>query len=434
MHNKTVLDNGVKILSERLPHVRSVSLGVWVDVGSRDELPDENGISHFIEHMIFKGTRRRSSLDIARELDAIGGLSNAFTGKENTCIHAKVLDRDLPRAIDILSDLLLQSVFDSEEMAREKQVILQEISMVEDTPEEYIHLLHSSHCWPDHPIGMSVLGSGETVSTIARDLVIDYLHRYYTPERMIITAAGNIDHDRLTKSFRPLFDSLESGSAVENESRPSLQPGAFFHEKDLEQVHLCIGVRAPELTSEDRLAGALLNTLLGGNMSSRLFQEIREKRGLAYAVYSFLSAYLDTGLFGVYLATDPRWVNEALEVLRNEVRRILDGELGEDEMEMMREHLVGGILLGSESTDTRMMRMAKNEYVYNRYISYDELIENLRKVSREDVIRVARQCFQDSTVSLVTLGPLAESDVDSGLLRFTDPAPKDKASIKASPS
>ncbi len=423
MNHKTVLDNGVKILSERLPHVRSVSLGIWVDVGSRDEMPAENGISHFIEHMIFKGTHRRSSLDIARDLDAIGGLSNAFTGKENTCIHARVLDRDLPLAIDILSDLLLHSVFDSNEIVREKQVVLQEISMVEDTPEEHIHLLHSAHCWPDHPIGMSVLGSGETVSTIERSLILDYLRRYYTPERIIIAAAGNIEHDRLTESFQFLFEPLESGSDVEKKCCPTLQSGTFIHEKDLEQVHLCMGVRAPELTSEDRLAGALLNTLIGGNMSSRLFQEIREKRGLAYVVYSFLSAYLDTGVLGVYLATDPRRVNESLRVVNCEINRILDGDVGEDEMEMMREHLVGGILLGSESTDTRMMRMAKNEYVYNRYISYDELIENLRKVSREDVIRVARRCFNNSAVSLVTLGPLTEDGLDSGLLNFPDPPP-----------
>lgn len=423
MHNKTVLDNGVKVLSERLPHVRSVSLGIWIDVGSRDELPDENGVSHFIEHMVFKGTRRRSSLDIARDLDAIGGLSNAFTGKENTCIHARVLDKDLPRAVDILSDLLLQSVFDPDEMAREKQVVLQEISMVEDTPEEYIHLLHSAHCWPDHPIGMSVLGSGATVSTIDRDLILDYMHRYYTPERIIIAAAGSVEHDYLVEAFKPLFSALENGSPVQSKVHPFLKPGIFFHEKDIEQVHLCMGVRAPELTSEDRLAGALLNTLLGGNMSSRLFQEIREKRGLAYAVYSFINAYLDTGLLGVYLATEPRRLNEALGVLHREVGRILDGDMGEDDITMMREHLIGGILLGSESVDTRMMRMAKNEYVYDRYISYDELIENLGKVGLDDVIRVARQCFQDGTVSLVTLGPLKESDVDPELLRFSDLSP-----------
>jgi predicted Zn-dependent peptidase len=418
MHEKTVLDNGVKILSERLPHVRSVSLGIWIDAGSRDEEPGENGIAHFIEHMIFKGTRRRSSLDIARELDAVGGLSNAFTGKENTCVHARVLERDLPGIIDIFSDLLLQSVFDSNEIYREKQVVLQEISMVEDTPEEYIHLLHGRHCWPDHPIGMSVLGSGETVTAMDRERISAYMRRYYTPERMTISAAGNIEHGRLTEWLRPLFEPLRNGRPTGGKRRPVLNPGAFFHEKDLEQVHLCMGVGAPELTSEDRLAGAVLNTLLGGNMSSRLFQEVREKLGLAYSVYSFLNTYLDAGVLGVYLATDPARINESVRVIGREIKKVLEGDLGEDEVDMMREHLVGGILLGSESTDTRMMRMAKNEFVYNRYISYDELIRNLRSVTRDDVVRVARHCFQDGGVSLVTLGPVSGADVDAGSLNF----------------
>ncbi len=418
MHHKTVLDNGVKVLSEHLPHVRSVSLGIWIGVGSRDERPDESGISHFIEHMIFKGTRRRTSLDIARELDAIGGFSNAFTSKENTCIHARVLDRHFPKLVDILSDLFLQSVFDREEMDREKQVVLQEISMVEDTPEEYIHLLHGAHCWPDHPMGMSVLGSGASVAAFEQGALLDYFKRLYTSERIIIAAAGHIRHEDLLAAFRPLFERLPEGVAAPGSQKPALHPGTFCHEKDLEQVHVCLGGRAPELPSEDRLAGALLNTLLGGNMSSRLFQEIREKRGLAYSVYSFLSAYLDTGVLGVYLGTDRRWVNDSLEIVRRETDRILDGEVSDTEMDMMREHLVGGILLGSESTDTRMMRLAKNEYVYGRYVSYDELIENLSGVRVEDVIRVARDCFQSGTVSVVTLGPFARKDLDPTFLRF----------------
>ncbi len=412
MHHKTVLDNGVRVLSEHLPHVRSVSLGIWIGVGSRHERPEESGISHFIEHMIFKGTRRRSSLDIARELDAVGGFSNAFTSKENTCIHARVLDRHFPQLVDILSDLFLQSAFDREEMDREKQVVLQEINMVEDTPEEYVHLLHGGHCWPDHPLGMSILGSGDSVASFDQDFLLDYFQRYYTPERIIIAAAGNIRHQDLMKAFKPLFENLPEGTPSTGGSAPSLHSGTFRHEKDLEQVHVCMGGKAPELTSEDRLAGALLNTLLGGNMSSRLFQEIREKRGLAYAVYSFLSAYLDTGILGVYLGTDPSRVNQALEVVHGEIGRILDGDLTEAEMDMMREHLAGGILLGSESTDNRMMRLAKNEYVYNRYVSYEELIENLGKVRMEDVIRVARDCFQSGPVSLVTLGPLGKGDLD----------------------
>ncbi len=412
MHKKTVLDNGVKILSERLPHVPSVSIGIWVGVGSRDEEREENGVSHFIEHMIFKGTSRRSSLDIARELDAVGGFSNAFTGKENTCIHARVLERDLPRAVDILSDLFLQSVFDLTEMDREKQVILQEISMVDDTPEECVHQLYCEHCWPDHPLGMSVLGSDLSVSAMDRGRLTGYYRRHYRPENMMIAAAGCVDHEELLTAFQPLFGHLEKGSPLSVQGGPTIHTGLFCHEKDLEQVHVCIGGRAPDLRSEDRLAGALLNTLLGGNMSSRLFQEVREKRGLAYAVYSFLSAYLDAGSLGVYLATDPRWVNEAVGVVRGELLRILDGDLSADELEMMREHLVRSILLGAESTDNRMMRLAKNEFVFGRYVTYDELIDHLGRVRVQDVIRVARDCFREGNGLQVTLGPVGEGDVD----------------------
>jgi predicted Zn-dependent peptidase len=417
MHSKTVLDNGVKILSESLPHARSVSLGIWIGVGSRDETRAQNGISHFIEHMIFKGTRRRTTLDIARELDAIGGLSNAFTGKENTCIHSRVLDRHFPQLVDILSDLFLYSRFDRGEMDREKQVILQEIGMVEDTPEEFIHLFFCHRCWPDHPLGMSVLGTGETVSEIDQEQMLDYFGRLYTPERIIIAAAGKIDHEELVSAFRPLFEPLEPGDASPPQPRPSLHPGLSCREKSLEQVHLCLGGRAPNLASEDRLACALLNTLLGGNMSSRLFQEIREKRGLAYSVYSFLSAYMDTGVLGVYLGTDPRWINEALATVQREIGRILEGDIAESEMDRMREHLTGSILLGSESVDTRMMRLAKNEYVFGRYVSYDELIDRLNQVKIEDVIRVARDCFRPEEIATVTLGPVAPKDLDSPWLR-----------------
>jgi predicted Zn-dependent peptidase len=314
--------------------------------------------------------------------------------------------------VDILSDLFLQSVFDLTEMDREKQVILQEISMVDDTPEECVHLLYCEHCWPDHPLGMSVLGSDHSVSALDRGKLTGYYLRHYRPENMMISAAGCVDHEELLTAFQPLFGHLEKGSSLSVQGGPTIHTGLFCHEKDLEQVHVCIGGRAPDLRSEDRLAGALLNTLLGGNMSSRLFQEVREKRGLAYAVYSFLSAYLDAGSLGVYLATDPRWVNEAVGVVRGELVRILDGDLSADELEMMREHLVRSILLGAESTDNRMMRLAKNEFVFGRYVTYEELIDHLGRVRVQDVIRVARDCFREGNGLQVTLGPVGEGDVD----------------------
>jgi len=417
MHNKTTFDNGVRVLSETLPHTRSISLGIWVDVGSRDESKALNGISHFIEHMIFKGTARRSTLDIARELDVLGGLSNAFTGKENTCVHARVLDRHFPQLADILTDIFLNSQFDALELDREKQVILQEIGMVEDTPDELVHVLFCSNCWPDHALGRSILGSDETVSAIDRERMRKFYVRHYTPERIIIAAAGNIDHDSLVGLFRPVFENLETGAAESPAPPPVLKPGFVCHEKSLEQVHVCIGGRAPDLASEKRLAGAMLNTILGGNMSSRLFQEIREKRGLAYSIYSFLSAYKDAGVLGVYMGTDPRSVNQALDVVRHEVMRLLEGDLERAEFDMMKEHLVGSILLGSESNDTRMMRLAKNEYVFGRYISYEELIERLNAVDIEDVIHVAEDCFKGGLTS-VLLGPVRPGEVEEDLLSF----------------
>lgn len=419
MYRKTVLKNGIRVISERLEHFRSVSLGIWVGVGSRDEMEEESGISHFIEHMIFKGTGRRSSLQIAKELDAIGGLSNAFTGSEYTCFHAKVLDRHLPFLGEILADIFLNSVYDSEEIDRERQVILQEINMVEDTPDEQIHVLFNRLFWEKHPLGRPVLGSAETVSAVGRENLLSHTSRFHSPERILLVAAGNVDHDGLLDSFRPLFESLEpSLRAPVERVAPKTNGGISCHFKELEQVHICLGGEAPYLTSDLRFASAILNTILGGNMSSRLFQEIREKRGLAYSIYSFLSAYIDAGVLGVYLATDPSEVSRALDVIRSEIRKIRSGEISDGDLQATKEHLVGSILLGSESTDSRMMRLAKNEYTFGRYIPYEEVVEELQKVRVDEVIAVAEEVFKEGKVSLVTLGPFKESELNAECLHF----------------
>jgi predicted Zn-dependent peptidase len=418
MYHKTVLENGVKILSERMEHIRSISLGIWVGVGSRDEIERENGISHFVEHMIFKGTRNRSGLQIAKELDAIGGLSNAFTGKEHTCYHSKVLDKHLSTLAEILSDIFLNSIFDPQDMDRERQVILQEINMMEDTPEDRIHVLFNRLCWIDHPLGMCVLGTDETVSKIGKETILDYINRFYTPSRIIITAAGNIEHDVLVAHFEPLFNSIKSANEDPPRSIPHVHADISCQWKDLEQVHICLGGKAPNLSSDVRFAGAVLNTILGGNMSSRLFQEIREKRGLAYSLYSFLSAYMDTGLMGVYVGTDPSQVNQVLEIVNREIRKIRDGEVSKSDLSAALEHLMGGVLLGAENTDVRMMRLAKNDYVFGRYVSYDELVAKLQEVTVDQVVAVAQDTFQNDEVSLVTLGPTKREDLDLACLQF----------------
>jgi predicted Zn-dependent peptidase len=369
--------------------------------------------------MIFKGTRNRSSFQIAKELDAIGGMSNAFTGKENTCFHAKVLGKHLTQLADILSDIFLNSLFDPGDMERERQVILQEISMVEDTPEDNIHVLFNRSFWTDHPIGLSVLGTGETVSAIKKETILKYIDTFYVPERIVLVAAGDVDHQSMVSYFEPLFGLAPAGENSPPERIPprSVQ-GVFSHHKDLEQVHICLGGEAPSQTSEKRFACAVFNTILGGNMSSRLFQEIRENRGLAYAVYSFVSSYVDTGLLGVYLATDVDNVNPALETVQAEIKKIINGELSKSDVEAAREHLIGGIYLSSESNDSRMMRTAKNEFVFERYVGYDELVSDLEKVTADEVIEVAGDVFQKGNVSLSTLGPCREEDIDKSNLQL----------------
>ncbi len=417
-YRKTQLENGIRIVSERLDHFRSVALGIWVNVGSREEVEKENGISHFIEHMIFKGTQARTALEIAKELDAIGGFSNAFTGKENTCFHSRVLDKHFATLADVLSDIFLNSTFDPGDMDRERQVILQEINMVEDSPEEHIHVLFNELFWKNHALGMSVLGTDETVAAINKETVLSYIDRFYTPDRIAITAAGNVDHDAIVEFFRPLFNSLGSSNNEPPMAVPKPNAGTLCHQKDLEQVHLCLGGEAPHLKAHLRFAAAILNTILGGSMSSLLFQEIREKRGLAYSVYSFLSAYVDTGLMGVYVATDPGAVNRVLKVINREIRKIQQQGITQVDLDAAREHLVGGILLSSESPDSRMMRLAKNEYIYGKYVSYEEIVSELEKVTVDEVVTVARDAFKSNGISLVTLGPVDEAALDLNYLQF----------------
>ena len=420
MYNKTVLKNGIRIVSEKLDYFRSISLGIWVDVGSRNEMEEENGISHFIEHMIFKGTHNRNSFQIAKELDAIGGMSNAFTGKESTCFYSKVLDKHFPKLADILSDIFMNSLFDQEEMDREMQVILQEINLVEDTPDEHIHGLFSSLFWMGHSLGMPILGTGKTVSAIKHKTILNYVKRFYTPGKIIIAAAGNIDHESMLNYFKPLFESLPPGDNNSRDTLPEINSAVSCNIKDLGQVHICLGGGAAHQSSDKRFSCAVLNTILGGNMSSRLFQEIREKRGLAYSIYSFFSAYIDTGLLGIYVGTNASDVNKVLEVINTEIRKLQRGEISKSDMDIVRENLVGGIFLGSESPDARMMRLARNEYVFGRNISHKELAANIEKVTIDEVVAIACDIFQSDKVSLTTLGPLKREALDLSCLQFAD--------------
>ena len=408
-YRKTILDNGVRLVSERLPQAFSVTVGLWLDVGSRDEEPALSGASHFIEHMAFKGTERRSPLDIAREIDRLGGQANAFTTKENTCYHARALSRRLAELCDLLTDLLLRPTFDPAEMERERQVILQEISLQEDTPDELVHVLFSRNFWPEHPLGRPVLGTPQTVRALDRSAILDYLRRNYRPQGLIVAVVGDVDHDRLVElAAGPL------GSLPPAEQRPPRRPptpaaGLHVVPRDLEQVHLLLGQPAPSAVDPERFTAALLNLILGGGMSSRLFQEVRERRGLAYSVYSFLNTYSDSGLLGTYLAVAPSRAREALKVVRAELARLAAEPVSETELAHAKENLTGSILLAAENPEQRMARLARNELHFGRYVPLEEVAEKVEAVTSAEVSALAARLLAPHTLSVTALGP-AELD------------------------
>jgi len=403
---KTVLPNGVRLVTQTMPHTRSVSMGVWVNVGARDESDAENGLSHFIEHMIFKGTRQRSAFQIAKEFDAIGGHTNAFTTMEHTCYHAKVLDRQVETMVDILSDIFLNSVFDPREVERERPVILQEIGMVEDSPDEYIHLLAGHNFWGDAPLGRSILGTPETLAGFGSEDIRRFFCRLYQPERIVVAAAGNLPHERLVEMVAPAFAAARPGNGFPERTPPPERRLVSVHARDLEQVHICLATGGLSVTDPRRYALSLLNTLLGGNMSSRLFQEIREKRGLAYAVYSFVSAHVDTGMFGVYAAVAPGQVLETVALIASELRRAAREPVDPVELKNAIEYTRGNLLLATENADNQMVRAAQNEIHFGREIPLAAVIDAISAVTPEDVLQLAGELFRPERMVLSLLGPV----------------------------
>ena len=419
-YKKTVLANGIKVVTERMPHAKSVALGIWVNAGSRDEFEQERGIFHLIEHMIFKGTKTRSAMQIAKDLDTIGGFSNAFTTKEQTCFHARVLDHHLKFLTELFSDIFINSLFSEDDLALEKGVVLQEISMMEDTHDEYVQILADQLFWADEPLGMPILGTKETVKRITKSQIHDYLSRYYFSQGVVIAAAGKVDHDLLVDYLRPFFESLPvTSDGIPPRRIPVMSPGVSCYPKQLEQVHLCLGAQASSLSGKERFAEAVFNTILGGNMSSRLFQEIREKRGLAYSLYSYLSAYTDTGLIRIYVATDKDAVNQVLELIGSLITDIQKGDLSEHDIVGAKDYLAGGVMLATESTNNLMMRLAKNEYVFNRYVSHEELLAELEKVTLDEVVDISRKMFSANKVSLTVLGPVERNSLAVDALSFS---------------
>lgn len=415
---KFVLGNGIRIVTNRMPSARSVSMGVWVDVGARDENGDEGGICHLIEHMIFKGTERRSAIEIAKEFDAIGGQCNAFTSKENTCYHAKVMDNYLATMVDLLCDIFLHSVFDHRELERERQVILQEIRMLEDTPEEHVHLLLAQAAWGDHALGRSILGTPETVTAFDSQTLKAFFTRAYQPERIIVAAAGNLDHEDFLGLTAEVFEGVGKGNGFSGRVAPVLNGSVAVHRKELEQVHVCLGAQGIKTTDPRRYAGALLNVILGGNMSSRLFQEIRERRGLAYSVYSYLSTYSDTGTWGVYVGVDPSKVDETLAVIAAEMARGKSEAVDPGELVNAKQYLKGGMCLAAESTENQMIRIAQNEMNFGRFVPLEEIEERIDAVTTEDVEALAADIFRKESTALTLLGPVNEGVSYEGALDF----------------
>jgi predicted Zn-dependent peptidase len=407
---KTLLPNGIRIVTEKMPYVRSVSMGVWVNVGARDESDAQCGLSHFIEHMIFKGTARRSAFQIAKEFDAIGGHSNAFTSMENTCYHARVMDAHLGTMVDILSDIFLNSVFDPIEIERERQVIFQEIGMVEDTPEEYVHLLTGTNFWGDHPLGRSILGSRENILSFDSATIKSFFGKFYHPERIVIAITGNVDHQRIVDLVGQSFESIRCGENLQPRQAPQPKNGVRLHQRTLEQVHVCLAAPGLAVTDPQRFTFSLLNTLLGGNMSSRLFQEIREKRGLAYSVYSFVSSHVDTGMFGVYAGVNAQDVPETIRLTLLAMAQMGRTPASPEELQDAKEYTKGNLLLAAESVDNQMVRLAQNEIHFNQYIPLESVIEAVEAITAEQIRELAQTLFHRDRVSLTLLGPMDTSD------------------------
>ena len=414
MFNKTTLSNGIRIVTESLQHSKVVSVGVWIDVGSRDEHDLNSGSAHFVEHMLFKGTGSRSAQEIAREFDVLGGSANAFTSRENTCLHATVIDTKLPILVELFTDLLGNSLFADEEIDRERQVILQEINMVEDMPDDHIHDLFAGLLWGIHPLGKTILGSHEIVSAMDSKKLREYVQKYYTTDKIVIAAAGKIDHDDFVHLWQKAFDEFGQKSApVLERNEPALLPcSKKIYPKPLEQAHILLGTYGLSVVDADRFGYLLLNVLLGGSMSSRLFQEIREKRGLAYSIYSYMASYSDCGYLAIYLGVDRESVNESLSLVAREIRTLQNAPVSEEELANTKDFITSGFYLSMENMEAIMTRIARNEIYFGRYIPLEEVVDSIDHVTSENILQLANKIFGIQELTFAGLGPLEKAGID----------------------
>jgi predicted Zn-dependent peptidase len=418
---RTLLPNGLLVLTESIPHVRSVSMGVWIASGSRDEAPAVNGISHFVEHMVFKGTTSRSAQQLAREVDSIGGNLDAFTGKENICFNIKVLDENTAPALDLLADLVLHPTFTPEDIAREQNVILEEIKMDEDSPDYLVHETFTQNFWKGDALGRPILGTVKTVSSFTQQSVFDFYASRFTPRNMVFSAAGHLDHDRFVAQVAEQFSGLAASSQSALAKQPA--PKAYPHitlkrKKSLEQVQLCMGVPAPPLDSPARYAVYLLNTMLGGGMSSRLFQTIREDRGLAYSIYSEVNPFRDTGSLCVYAGTSIDKTAELIRLTIEELRRLTHEAAPEAELKRAKDQLKSNIVLGLESSSSRMSNLARQEMYFGRFFTVDEIVEQIDAVAPEEIQTLAQELFRPEAIALTLLGNLGTTSITRADLAY----------------
>jgi predicted Zn-dependent peptidase len=401
----TTLENGLRVVSDPMAAVESVSLGVWVGVGTRYERPEMNGVSHLLEHMAFKGTKRRSALAIAEEIEAVGGHINAYTTRESTAYYVRVLKEDVALGVDLIADILQNSTMETEELERERTVILQEIHQANDSPDDVIFDNFQEAAYPDQPMGRQVLGDANIVGSMGRDIIMDYMDNHYNANTMVLSAAGSIDHDELVTLARDSFSELPRGEQASREPA-NYTGGQSIVARELEQAHLLLGFEGVDYEDPDFYAAAVLSTLFGGGMSSRLFQEIREKRGLVYSIYSFVPSYSDSGLFGIYAGTGEEETQELIPLVCDEIKKICDG-VGADELTRARAQIKASILMGLESSSSRCEQLARQMMVFGRPLPTEEVVANIESVDRDAILNTAQRIFS-SPLTVAALGPISK--------------------------
>lgn len=417
MIQKQVLENGIRVVAEHIPSVKSVSIGLWVNVGSRDEAQDEYGASHFLEHMFFKGTKTRTAKQIALTADELGGELNAFTTRESTTFYAKVLDEHLSTVIDLLADIFQSSLFEPSEIEKERQVIIEEIKMVEDDPEDLVYDLHLEETWRGSALAHSILGTPENVRSVTREKILSYIKRTYDPKEMVIAVAGRFDPKKMMAQIASAFGHYANPETrLETRRAAKIIPHVRVQKRKLEQVHLCIATDGLSYLSPKRYALYLLNTILGGGASSRLFQEVREERGWAYSIYSSPSAYLDCGLFTIYAGTSPQNVDKVVDVVLKMLNTVKKYGVDADELRRAKNQTKGSMMLSMESTSTRMGRIAKEELYFGRNFSLKEIVSEIDKVSLQDLQDLANTLFRQDSLSMTALGPVSRASLPEPLM------------------